>query len=368
MKHKILFIMHMPPPVHGAAMMGKYIHESKLINDTFECRYINPTNAKDLTDIAKIRIKKIFEFVILLRRIKKEIKQFQPDICYVTPASGRLGFYKSFIIVQWIKIFHHNIIAHFHNKGISERQNELIDNQLFKLFFKNLKVILISPHLFYDIKKYISAENVSYCPNGIKHFSNTTHHFNTETFKILFLSNMMIEKGVLDLLDICEQLALMKKNFECHFIGKWSDIKEDFFNEYVKKHDLENYVHAHGPKYDEEKIAFYESADCFVFPTFYKNETFGLVLVEAMQFGIPCISTFEGGIPDVIDNRETGYLIEKHDIKDFTNKIVYLMDHIEERIRLGENAKEKYKKEFTLETFEKRLTSILSSSITHNHA
>ena len=30
MNTKILFIMHMPPPVHGAAMVGKYIHDSKL--------------------------------------------------------------------------------------------------------------------------------------------------------------------------------------------------------------------------------------------------------------------------------------------------------------------------------------------------
>ena len=32
-KNKVLFIMHMPPPVHGAAMMGQYIHDSKLINE-----------------------------------------------------------------------------------------------------------------------------------------------------------------------------------------------------------------------------------------------------------------------------------------------------------------------------------------------
>ena len=43
MKPKILFIMHMPPPVHGAAMVGQWIHDSKLINKTFECHYINPS-------------------------------------------------------------------------------------------------------------------------------------------------------------------------------------------------------------------------------------------------------------------------------------------------------------------------------------
>ena len=33
MKIRILFIMHMPPPVHGAAMMGKYIHDSQIVNN-----------------------------------------------------------------------------------------------------------------------------------------------------------------------------------------------------------------------------------------------------------------------------------------------------------------------------------------------
>lgn len=48
MKQKILFIMHMPPPVHGAAMVGQYIHDSKLINDKFDSHYINLTTAKNL--------------------------------------------------------------------------------------------------------------------------------------------------------------------------------------------------------------------------------------------------------------------------------------------------------------------------------
>ena len=54
MKPKILFIMHMPPPVHGAAMVGQYIHDSKLINREFDCHYINLTTAKNLQDIGKV--------------------------------------------------------------------------------------------------------------------------------------------------------------------------------------------------------------------------------------------------------------------------------------------------------------------------
>ena len=40
-KPRILFIMHMPPPVHGAAMMGQYIHDSALVESSFDCRFIN---------------------------------------------------------------------------------------------------------------------------------------------------------------------------------------------------------------------------------------------------------------------------------------------------------------------------------------
>ena len=46
MKKKVLFIMHIPPPVHGAAIMGKYIFESTLINDEFDCIYINLSASK----------------------------------------------------------------------------------------------------------------------------------------------------------------------------------------------------------------------------------------------------------------------------------------------------------------------------------
>ena len=64
--------MHMPPPVHGASMVGKYIHDSKLVNEAFDCHYINLTTADTLADIGKIGLRKVKSFVKLLNSIEKE--------------------------------------------------------------------------------------------------------------------------------------------------------------------------------------------------------------------------------------------------------------------------------------------------------
>ena len=93
---KVLFILHMPPPVHGASMVGKYIHDSKIINNAFECHYLNLALAKDLDDIGKGGIRKLKEFYKQLKQIRKQTKLIVPQLCYVTPNAKGGAFYKDF--------------------------------------------------------------------------------------------------------------------------------------------------------------------------------------------------------------------------------------------------------------------------------
>ena len=131
MKSNILFIIHMPPPVHGASMMGKYIHDSKIINKEFNCHYFNLTLARSLNDIGKGGIRKLFDFIKQLVYIKKEIKGFKPDLCYVTPNSKGGAFYKEFCIIIMLKLMKQNIVVHYHNKGVAKHQDNHIDNLLY---------------------------------------------------------------------------------------------------------------------------------------------------------------------------------------------------------------------------------------------
>lgn len=184
-------------------------------------------------------------------------------------------------------------------------------------------------------------------------------------FSILFLSNMMEEKGVWTLIEACRILKEHSFKFECHFVGKWSDITEEIFNKRIAENELKGKVFAHGAKYGEKKSIFWKNADVFVFPTYYHNECFPLVLLEAMQHGKACIASNEGGIPAIIEEGKTGYMVKKKDAKLLADKIEFLLKNPSLCQQMGKNGKKKFLKEFTIERFENNMKNILGKLITN---
>lgn len=179
-------------------------------------------------------------------------------------------------------------------------------------------------------------------------------------FNILFLSNMMEEKGVWTLLDSCKILRDKNIDCRCHLIGKWSDIDEASFLSQINQMGLDGYVLAHGAKYGEEKQLFFDNADIFVFPTYYHNECFPLVLLEAMQNKLPCIATREGGIPEIIEDGITGYLVGQKQYNQIANHIEFLINHPIECKKMGIAGYNRFLSNFTLSCFENKLKDILT--------
>ena len=66
-KPRILFVLHLPPPVHGAAMMGQSIRESRMVADAFDARFVNLSASASLSEVGRVSMKKLTFMSRLLR-------------------------------------------------------------------------------------------------------------------------------------------------------------------------------------------------------------------------------------------------------------------------------------------------------------
>ncbi len=108
---------------------------------------------------------------------------------------------------------------------------------------------------------------------------------------------------------------------------------------------------------DEELSAYYSACDIFCFPSITKNEAFGIVLVEAMYFGKPCVTfTIPGsGVNYVSLDGVTGIECPNSDSKALAKAIQTLAKDTALREKYGRAAKERVEQLFTKETFGKAL-------------
>lgn len=359
MPTKILFVLHLPPPIHGSALVGQYIKDSETLNNSFDSKFINLSTSKTIEEIGQRPIVKSIRYFKILINFFFNLLIFKPDKIYLAITAKGMGFYKDFLFAFLAKLFGKKLVLHFHNKGVSLNQDKFIDNLFYRFLFNRTKVILLSENLFYDVSKYVKPHNVCYCPNGIPVVKDS--YLNKSSYnevpQLLFLSNLHESKGVYILLEALEYLNNQRLNFYCNIIGSVGDISLSQLNHKIKYLGLQDNVSYLGEKYDKDKYDIFNSSDVFIHPT--TDDCFPLVLLEAMQFCLPIISTNIGGIPSIIERNETGYIINKIDPEELSQSIKELILNKGNARKMGLKGRVKFLNNYTLEVFEKRLVTIL---------
>ncbi|GAB2706091.1 glycosyltransferase family 4 protein [Mucilaginibacter koreensis] len=346
--------------------MGSYFKESTEINAAFNCTYVNLSTSDSVESVGKNSVKKYIALLKIVSKVMGLLIRNKYDFCYMTPSARTPAFYKDFVIISILKLFGMKMLYHFHNRGVADCAKGKLAAGVYKSAFKNSKVILISELLFKDVAGFVPRNDVHilWCGIPVTPLAATEHFkfekVSTGRCKILFVSNMIVEKGVYVLLNACEILQQKGLDFECHFIGDWFNITEDTFGKEIEQRGLAGRIFAHGKQYGEQKFKHFQDADIFAFPTYYENETFGLVNLEAMQFALPVISTPVGGIPDIIRDNKTGFIVPCNDAAAVAGKLELLIANPELRKRLGHAGRERFFKDFTIGTYEHRLTNILT--------
>ena len=361
---KILFILHLPPPVHGSSIVGQCVMKSTIINKAFDCRFINLLVSRTIDEAGKPSFFKIIRFMVTWFKLLVEIIRKKPDVCYLALTTTSVAFYKDVLIVALLRVFQIKRVYHLHNKGVSQNQTKKLNKLFYRFVFKNSDIILLSNKLYQDIERFVPVSRVYICPNGIADsITNIEPGLFTKEkpVKILFLSNLIKSKGVFVLLEACSILQQKGIGFECNFVGAEGDMNATQFAENVNQKQLSSKVNYLGKKFGKDKQEVFANAEIFAFPTYF--ECFGLVNLEAMQNSLPIVSTFEGGIPDIVEDGVTGFLVPKKNAEALAEKLEILINKPELRLQMGKAGRKKYEDEFTLEIFENRLKEILQKII-----
>lgn len=411
--NRILFIAPLPPPVHGSAMVSKYIKDSAKVQSVAQCDWVNLSTSRRMDEIGKGGAMKLLRFMGAYLKTLWLLLTHRYDLCYLAITCHGIGFLKDAPFVWLCKMFGCRVLIHQHNKGMSNCIDRWPYRWLIPYIYKRARVMLLSWHLYPDIAKVVKREQVVICANGIpggeekgerrnekestpseasllvhpvsggqfskqeqrdlaKHSTLNskqeqrdltkplTAHRSPLTVNLLFLSNLIPSKGVYVLLDACRILKDKGLDFQCNFVGgETKEIDRARFEAEVQRRGLEGMVRYEGPKYGEEKEKYWCSSDVFVFPTYYFNECFPLVILEAMQHGLPVVSTDEGAVPDMVSDGVNGFVCERKDVSGLAVALERLILDAELRVRMGEEGYRIYKDKFTLEKFEERFAECL---------
>jgi glycosyltransferase involved in cell wall biosynthesis len=353
-KTKILVFATAPPPFHGASIAIKHLTDS-VLKDIYTLQHINPRYSKNVNELDRFDITKIFlffkyQFLLIIRLIF-----YHPEIVIFSPAFNYISFLKDSVPLFITEIiFRRKCIVWIHGNGLKvlyDNSGNLFKKYIRTLFSHSYKIIPVAMGLCkQNYNFFVTDDKITILNNGIPDRNKLSVIKNTNNIQVLYFSNMIVEKGWKVLFEaateICSEISNVNFVFAGAENGNIDEIIDVFSNS--KFIDRIKYI---GPKYDDEKEIIFKESDIFCFPTFYPLETFGIVNIEAMMYSLPIITSCFGGIPEIVIDEKSGYLLKSVDVISLKEKLLILISNPELRKKMGEFNRNRYDEYYTLVVF-----------------
>lgn len=247
------------------------------------------------------RVKLYFMSKILLR---KKLKNLKCDIVITTRAKHNrlVGKYTK----NCTKIAtEHN----FHNND-KKYINKLITSLIGFDYF-----VCVSPELRDFYKNKIGNTECIYIPNVIDFNSKKLSKLNNKN--VISVGRLSVEKGYTDLLDVIKEVIKLDSEIKFLIAGD-GDLKK-FLEKKAKNLKIQKYVKFLGFVNHDELDKLYLESSLYVMTSL--TESFGIVLIEAMNFGLPCIA-FDSASGARCVLKDCGTLIKNRNINLMAEEIV----------------------------------------------
>lgn len=321
---KIVLISPLPPPNGGIATWTE-MYQKVLIKQNHQCVVINTA----LHSKRKINPNNLYigeetqRFLKIRRELKRTIKNDE-YIVHINSSGSTLGLIRDYLLS--LNVLKTRTVIQFHcDLGFIKKT--LIRKFMLKLISRRVKTSICINKSSYDFLKNIGLKHLDLVPNFYsKEYEN--HNYRSILSSVLFVGRVCRDKGV----DIIYELSKYLQNITFTLVGFVEDSS-------YYKNKPDNVVLLGDCSWKDIKSEM-KKADLFLFPSLH--EGFPMVILEAMAFSLPIISSNAGAIPDILDNN-CGIVVENNKAETYFNHIIGISS-MEKRQEMGLNAYKKVKK------------------------
>jgi glycosyltransferase involved in cell wall biosynthesis len=369
MKNNSILLIHGTAPKMGGASLK-----------TFDlCKYFSKKNDKVIlvspyseSPLLNSKIKELnishynlplnkWQYMIInIFKILKIIKN--NNIKYIYSAhrnSDIISYFLKILSYNSLKIFttiHFSIQAYNYDYAKFAKFRQFIHKYVIKKFDK---IIAVSKVVNDDLENYfnIQASKIKLIYNGIDYNNclsgnklNLKYKKNENIIDIGYIGSISKIKNYKQLLKIIDILS-QKKEVRIFILGenKVGKEKDIFFQ------NANSNVYYEGIQYNiNDWLDFF---DIQIYTS--TNESFGRAVAEGQAAGIPVVAFDGGGISEIIENNNTGFLINKYNLPDFISKVDLLISNPSIRKKMKISAKARIKNKFSKKRYLEKYYSLM---------
>jgi glycosyltransferase involved in cell wall biosynthesis len=206
------------------------------------------------------------------------------------------------------------------------------------------------------------ADHVHRIYNGLDLAEFGRADFSSTPPLIIAVGRLIPKKGFGDLIHACALLAERGKSFRCEIIGE-GPLKDELRRQ-IDELSLKNSVELTGAKAQTQLRRRLAAANVFALPSVVDPDggmdNLPTVIMEAMATGLPVVSTNIGGIPEMVVENETGFLVQPGDVAAMADAIEKAFNDSSLAARLGESGYERARTLFSIEKNVRELCALLT--------
>ncbi|MBW4028846.1 MAG: glycosyltransferase family 4 protein [Acidobacteria bacterium] len=364
MKLKVLVVGQTPPPLNGQTVMIQEFVEGEYKGLQLDLVRMNFSSA--IHEVGTFRARKLVVLVSLLIQIAVRRVSTGASVLYYPPAGPTLVpvLRDLFLLILTRWMFRYTVF-HFHAAGLPEIYPRLpaILRPLYHLAYSRPDLAIFTTASTSATGASVRAKSIAVVPLGVADAAEGacfSRAVDPSVPRILFMGICSESKGLLNLIEAAALLRNQGFRFAIICAGAFvSDTFREEVGTLLTARALTDHFHFAGVLQGEEKSNAFRQADIFCLPSHHYAESFGVVLIEAMSFGLPLVTTRWRGIPEVVEAAMGSCLVETKRPDLVAEALASLLGDPQLRAVMGKRNREWFCGHYTLDKYRARMEEAL---------